>query len=137
MSEKILEYKKTETITQYLRRANEFRAQLESEKYDVILNFLNEFLGLSDKFKLKSITDFKKIKHNDLIKDPSKNKKLVKKYLDDFKDKLNLEWTEKQINKMKDEYFIHIIRSILNKINYKLKKRTYDSGVYYYAKSNK
>ena len=131
----VLRYNQNETITQYLRRAREFKIQLEQKDYDTILSFLNELLDLSGKYKLTSLMDFKKIKHNDLLLDPDKNKELLKKYSKDFHDNLDYEISDNTIDKMKDDYLIHVIRSLLKKINYNLIKRKFSSGYYYYVKS--
>ena len=131
----VLKYNPNETMTQYLRRARDFKIQIEKNDYDTILNFLNEILDLDGKYKLTSLMDFKRIKHNDLLLDPAKNKDILVKYSDDFKDHLDYEISSSTIDKMKDEYIIHVIRCLLKKINYNLRKRKFDSGFYYYVKS--
>jgi len=130
-----LEYNPNETITQYLRRAREFKIQLEENDYNTILNFLNDILDLTGKFKLTSLMDFKKIKHNDLLLDPDRNKEILKKYSDDFMNNLDYEISNDTIDKMKDDNIIHVIRCLLKKINYKLRMKQYTSGRYYYVKS--
>src|SRR5665647_2322332 len=124
-----------ETITQYLRRAKEFKLGIEEEDYNTILDFLNELLDLTGKFKMESLRDFKRIKHDDLFLNPDKNKELLKKYSNKFLDNLNYELSDDTINKMKEEHLINIIRDILKKINYRLRRRKFDSGYYYNIKS--
>lgn len=131
----ILEYNPSETITQYLRRAREFKMQIEKNDYDTILDFLNDLLDLTGKFRLASLIDFKRIKHNDLFLDPDRNKEILRKYSNDFKNNLDYEISTSTIDKMKDEYIIHVIRCLLKKINYNLRKRKFNSGFYYYVKS--
>lgn len=131
----ILKFNPGETITQYLRRAKEFQAKINEKDYDLILDFLNELLGLTGKFKITSLRDFKRIKHNDLIINPDKNKELLKKYSDEFNDIMEYDISNEVIEKMKDEYIIHIIRVLLKKINYRLQRRKFSSGYYYYIKS--
>ena len=62
----ILEYDPNETITQYLRRAEQFKAKLQNVGYNLVLNFLNDLLGLEGKFKMSSITEFKRIDVDDV-----------------------------------------------------------------------
>lgn len=128
---KTLEFKPGESITKYLRRAQEFKMNIQKDDYDTILDFLNDILDLKGKYRIKSLIDFKKIKHDDLLLDHEKNKTTLKEYSPKFKKYLDYELSDDTINKMKEEYLLYIIKDLVSKINYKLVKRKYDSGYYY------
>ena len=132
---KELKFNPGETITQYLRRAKEFKLEIEEQDYNTILDFLNELLDLTGKFKMESLRDFKRIKHDDLFLDPDRNKKLLQKYSSKFLDNLDYKLSDDTINNMRDEHLINIIRDLLKKINYRLKRRKLDSGYHYNIRS--
>ena len=48
MQSSVFKYNESESITQYLRRVDEYKIKLMSNKYSVILNFLNELLELKE-----------------------------------------------------------------------------------------
>jgi len=134
-SAKTLEFKPGESITKYLRRAQEFKMNIEKNDYDTILDFLNDLLDLTGKYRLKSLTDFKRIKQDDLFLDTEKNKNLLREYSSKFNKHLDYDISDDTINKMKDEYLLYIIKDLLKKINYRLVRRHYDSGYYCSIKS--
>ena len=53
------EYDGSESLTKYLSRIKDLRFQMNSHKYDKILEFLNVWLE-KYKIKLRSLTEFKK-----------------------------------------------------------------------------
>ena len=134
-SVKTLEFKPGESITKYLRRAQEFKMSIEKNDYDTILDFLNDLLDLTGKFRMKSLTDFKRIKHDDVLFDADKNKNLLREYSSKFHKHLDYDLSDDTINKMKEDYLLYVLRDLLKKINYRLIRRHYDSGYYYTIKS--
>jgi len=75
------EYDGSESLTKYLSRIKDLRAQMNSHKYDKILEFLNLWLE-KYKIKLRSLTDFKKIPEKLILSDDTHNKKMIDKYYD-------------------------------------------------------
>jgi hypothetical protein len=61
---------KNETINQYMERFRQFELQLLEEKYNLIFNFVKEWLSMYD-IEIKCLTDFKKIS-SDKINNKSK-----------------------------------------------------------------
>jgi hypothetical protein len=120
-------YNEGETMTQFLRRAEQYKIKLMSDKYTIVINFINELLELSNtKYKIKSLRDFKKINEDDLIQSSSHNKKIIKKYLNDFSKILSLEFSKEKI-KTDVKYVIYVLQKILCSINFKLKISKYES----------
>lgn len=125
---------KNETITEYLRRMSQYKAELKKSEYDISLSFLNDILELTGKYRLKSITDFKNIRHVDIIKDIEQNKKIITDYSKRLKDIFFLELTDDKIDDMNEDYIIDVIKIMINNIGYKLIKKKYKSGYYYFIK---
>lgn len=121
-----------ETITEYLRRASQFKAELKKDEYDVTLLFLNDVLELSGKYKMKSVTEFKRIGYNDITKDIEKNKKIMEKYSNKLSEIFFMELVQ---NKLDDKnYIIDIMKAMVDYIGYKLIKKKYNNGEYYFIK---
>lgn len=78
---KLPEYDGSESLTKYLGRIKDLRFQMNSHKYDKILEFMNLWLE-KYKIKLKSLMDFKKVSENLLLSDETHNKKILDKYYD-------------------------------------------------------
>jgi hypothetical protein len=137
------EYDGSESLTKYLSRIKDLRFQMNSHKYDKILEFLNVWLE-KYKIKLKSLTDFKKIPEKLLLNDETHNQKILDKYytsLSSYLDTNNTNYdsdnsSTDEYEKLEREYKIRnnilsFIKEILTTINYtliisKIKKTTSD-----------
>jgi hypothetical protein len=136
-----LEYIEGESIADYLEKVEMFRSQMINDDYDVVLDFINELLDFTGKLRKSSLTEFRKICHDDFILDIDhvkttllNNHKHLKNIIIDVNSK-------KVIKKMTDvnleKYLFCLIKKILNKINYTFNKRTFSSGFHYYIKLRK
>ncbi len=136
------EYDGSESLTKYLCKIKDMRVQMNSHKYDKIMEFINLWLE-KYKIKLKSLTDFKKIPENVLLQDDTHNKKILDKYYDSLSSYLDLNNTNydsdnsstDEYDKLEREYKIRnnilsFIKEILTSIDYTLimsKVKTIDS----------
>lgn len=126
------EYDGTESLTKYLSRMKDLRFQMNSHKYDKIMEFLNVWLE-KYKIKLKSLSDFKKIPEKILLSDESHNQKILDKYyvsLSSYLDTNNVDYNSDnsstdEYEKLEREYKIRnnilsFIKEILTTIDYTL-----------------
>ena len=126
------EYDGSESLTKYLSRMKDLRFQMNSHKYDKILEFLNVWLE-KYKIKLKSLTDFKKVPEKLLLSDETHNQKILDKYyssLSSYLDTNNAEYDSDNSStdsyaKLEREYKIRnnilsFIKEILTTIDYTL-----------------
>jgi hypothetical protein len=126
------EYDGSESLTKYLSRMKDLRFQMNSHKYDKILEFLNVWLD-KYKIKLKSLTDFKKISEKVLLSDETHNQKILDKYytsLSSYLDTNNTNYdsdnsSTDEYEKLEREYKIRnnilsFIKEILTTIDYTL-----------------
>lgn len=155
---KTIEYDGEESIEEYIRRVEEYKVKIITEKYDVVLNFLNELLKLGSVHKFKSLREFKRIKEEDICKNSSHNLEVIQKYSKKFKKKLGLTFklkkNKRKKSKNKDQededededdqeedneivkdknsiYVITVIQRILKPINFTLISKKLNSGRYY------
>ena len=139
------EYDGSESLTKYLSRMKDLRFQMNSHKYDKIIEFLNVWLE-KYKIKLKSLTDFKKVPEKLLLSDETHNQKILDKYytsLSSYLDTNNADYDSDNSStdsyaKLEREYKIRnnilsFIKEILTTIDYtlvinKVKKSTTDKN---------
>jgi hypothetical protein len=132
MNQKLPEYDGTESLTKYLTRMKELRIKMNAHKYEKILEFMNLWLE-KYKYKLKSLTDFKKIPEKTLLSDETHNKKILDKYYDSLSSYLDTKNTNydsdnsstDSYDKLVREYNIQnnilsFIKEILTTIDYTL-----------------
>jgi len=124
-------YDTTESLTQYLRKVENFELQLKKEKYDFLLEFINKWLKLDDNIKLQSLCSFRNIYENKLLSDITHNNNILKMYSSKIKCILNINIDDIDIENIKDKYIIYFIRKALTTINYKLKCKTIDNKKIY------
>jgi len=126
------EYDGSESLTKYLCRMNDLRMEMNTHKYDKILEFMNLWLE-KYKIKLKSLTDFKKIKETTILSDEVHNKKILDKYYDSVYSYLDIgnnnydsdNSSTDEYDKLEREYniknnILSFIKEILTSINYTL-----------------
>lgn len=137
ISEYIPKYDGKESITKYMRRVETFKLKLVEDKYNLLLDFINEFLGLIDNNRLKSLTDFKNMSETRLLKDPRNNRKVLRKYSDDIINRLQVKFNvedDTDSDEIKDKYILYFLSKSLVSINYSLTYRKYKDEVYYTIK---
>lgn len=153
----VFKFNDDETVTEYIRRVNQFKIKMSNEKYNLVLKFINELIGLhKDKeYKLRSLTDFRRIKEDDLLKNYVHNIKTINKYIKNFDKVIGIKILPVKIQadpEDKDEadrsilseesqpdpedsrYVINVIRRLLAPIQYKLISKRFSSGKYYSIK---
>jgi hypothetical protein len=126
------EYDGSVSLTKYLCQIKDMRVQMNSHKYDKIMEFINLWLE-KYKIKLKSLTDFKKIPEQILLQDEIHNKKILDKYYDSLKSYLDVNNSNydsdnsstDEYDKLEREYNIRnnilsFIKEILTCIDYTL-----------------
>jgi len=130
-------YDDNESVNDYERRVSKYVIQLKKEKYDTVLDFINNLLKLSKDIKYTSVTDFKGIFENVITKDREYNIKTILEYIPKFKElmglKIELKKDKNDDNKyiLKPGYEIYIITKIVNNIGYSLKRRKGKTGKSY------
>ncbi len=131
-----LEYNDGESITQYLRRVEEYKASLANtdNRYDKLVEFTNKWLKLKDKNKMTSLIEFRWISEETLLEDEENNAELLHDYHDLFVNDFNLKINEK--NK-KNEYIIDIFKRAINSLSYSLRHTKKGQITYYTVKSQK
>jgi len=126
------EYDGSESLTKYLCKIKDLRVQMNTHKYDKILEFMNLWLE-KYKIKLKSLTDFKKIKESLLLSDETHNKKILDKYYESLYSYLDIgnsfydsdNSSTDEYDKLEREYniknnILSFIKEILTTIDYTL-----------------
>jgi hypothetical protein len=102
-------YNGKESINAFQRRVNDFLVKLKKQNYDIIIKFFNKLLNYEH--HKHSLTLFKNITHDDLIKKIADNKQVFQEYSQFFEKEYNLSYN---ITKISDSvYAISTIRQIL------------------------
>lgn len=133
------EYDGKESFSQYMRKFNEYMVSLEKDKYDIILEFINEWISPL-KLKFKKLTDFKNMEVDKLIKDEKHCHKLLRKYTKIFSEKFKVNTSideETESDDIKTHYIIYFATKILKLINFSLVSKVIKDSTYYYIKNNK
>lgn len=121
-----LTYNQAESISKYIRKAIKFNMRLNQEKYNIILNFINDILNLYDPSeKYKSLLEIK------LINFPDNNTDIINQYSNLFKIKFGLKLDPKKYN------LIAILKNILKNIDYYLTEKIIKNKNYYTIKQTK
>lgn len=126
-------YDGNETINQYIKRVERFKNKIVEEKYNVILEFVNSWL---DK-KYTSLSDFKNIYEEILLKNSKHNREIVRKYCDIFQNKFEVDLSiglETDSDEINDRYIIYLLMKMLGIIGYSLTKRNYGNKIAYTIK---
>lgn len=123
---KIPTYDGTESVNLYMKRVEKYKFLVLKEKYDTILNFINELQNT----KYKSLGEFKNIKESNLLKNANHNNEILKKYITPFKTKLSVEINAKE-NESNSKYIFFLMTKVLLCIEYKLVKKAQSNEVFY------
>lgn len=125
------------SITRYLRKVEKYRVKLQEEKYNLLLDFINEWLNYPQKLRLKSFTEFKNLKESYLLKDLKYNRKILRKYSDDIIKKLSVTFNvddQTDSDEIKDRYILYFLQRALSSLDYSLSVKDIDGENYYTIK---
>ena len=123
-------YDGKESINKYMRRVEKYRDYMMKDKYNLILEFINEWLDV----EFNSLTQFKSINENKLLKDKKHNRDLIRKYCQLFVDKFNTQLSvdeETDSEEINDKYIIYLLMKMLNYIDYGLTKKELKTNILY------
>lgn len=112
-----------ETINQYLRRVEKYKATILKGKYDIVLKFINELI----KAEYESLSEFSNKKEYTILRNKKHNKAILEKYSSIFEEQFNVtleEYTD-------EKYIIEYLIKILNVIDYALVKREFNDNIIY------
>lgn len=124
------EYNNKETVNQYMKRVEKYKIQLLQSKYDVILNFVNDWT----ENKYEALSEFKNIQEKILLKNNKHNRDIVRKYSDIFRDKFDIDLSfdmETDSDEINDKYIIYLLMKMLVLINYTLSKKEFNNKLLY------
>lgn len=121
----------------YLQDVDEYNMKLSQNKYNLVLKFINEWLGLDEK-KITSFVDFKNFSEDDLLIDLSHNETIVKKYVEiferEFSINLKVEKDDDTENDT-DKYILYVFNRVVTALKYRLIKTMSGKNTYYTIKS--
>lgn len=108
-----------EDITSYLKRLEEYKLSLIQDKYIVLLEFINSWLGKS----FKSLSEFKNISETILLKDLKHNRKTLRTFSKKLNKIFNKSFSvedDTDSDEITDKYIIYVLTKLLVTINYTL-----------------
>ena len=126
------------SVTKYFKSVEEYELNLKKDKYNIILNFINEWLNYPPKFQLKSLTGFKNIKESILLKDLKHNRDILRKYSKNIIKKLKITFNiddDTDSDEIKDRYILYFTQRCLASIKFSLIVRKVDDINYYTIKN--
>ena len=121
-----------ETLTQFMRRVNDFDLRNKKPKYDIILEFVNVLTNS----KYTSLTEFMNVPNSKIIN----NKKIMDQYSTKLSKILNIDILElTKITTSEDEEqeqeIIIFLKKILSSIEYSLVSKNIDNKIIYSIKN--
>ena len=121
-----------ETLTQFMRRVNDFDLRNKKPKYDIILEFVNVLTNS----KYTSLTEFMNVPNSKIIN----NKKIMDQYSNKLSKILNIDILElTKITTSEDEEqeqeIIIFLKKILSSIEYSLVAKNIDNKIIYSIKN--
>jgi hypothetical protein len=123
-------YDGKESINKYIKKVQKFNSKILEDKYEVILEFVNEWLEC----KYTSLSDFRNIYEKTMLKNLKHNRDIVRKYSDIFQDKFNVDLSvglETDSDEINDRYIIYLLIKMLNIIQYTLVKKEIGKNITY------
>jgi hypothetical protein len=127
------------SMTKFLREMEKFTNQLNQDRYNIVINFVNDWLRLKDDNRILALSQFNAIPETRLLKTPKHNRKVIRKYTNIFKQQLNVDLSvtdETDSDEIKDKYIIYVTRRILSSIDYKLYSFKNKNIIYYSIKKS-
>nr|QBK89030.1 MAG: hypothetical protein LCMiAC02_01230 [Mimivirus LCMiAC02] len=122
-------FKKDETYIKYKKRLDNYNVEQLKERYNLLLKFINKWLGYDGKYGLKSIKQFKNVPRKELLYDLKHNRKILRKYSNEIKEKLDLTFVitdETDSDEINDQFIIIFLGRSLSSIGYKLVSKKID-----------
>lgn len=128
-------YNPKKSINTYINKVEKYMMTIQQNKYNVILNFVNEWLNIN----LQSLTEFKNIREQTLLKNLDHNNNIIKKYIPIFNSTFEIELNikENDDNEIIDnKYIINLLKYVLKllKLNYNLIKINKNNIIVYTIK---
>lgn len=121
----------TKSLTKYIREVNAHLLTLNQDKYNLLLDFINEWLKLDGRFKFSSLLEFKNMAESYLLADPIHNRKILRKYNQSIIDKLHINLTDKSDSNLRSKYILFFLTRSLVRIDYSLTRRFYGNEYHY------
>ena len=122
-------FKKNDTYVKYKKRLDDYNVGQLKEKYNLLLKFINKWLGYEGKYSLKSIKEFRNVPRKYLLYDLKHNRRILRKYSDEIKEKLDLTFVitdETDSDEINDQFIIIFLGRSLSSIGYKLVSKKID-----------
>lgn len=116
--------KETETVSQYMKRLNDFQTQMDEKRIKLVLNFLNEWLAHSNR-KLGRLIDFKNMYYKSLPGNEI-SKAIMIKHFDDLNNEFNLQ-LEYDENLFTTYNLLYLVELMVKKIGFRFKKEVFES----------
>jgi hypothetical protein len=91
------EYTDQESFAKYTKRIEKYTRSLQTAKYQLIVDFLNDWVQFDDSCKIKSLIQFKKVPRSSLTSNTKHNEKVIKKYNKKIKKVFKLEYKNPDI----------------------------------------
>jgi len=132
-------YNDDETISEYVARVDEYMLQFKKLKYQIILDFINNWLKPINK-NLVSLTDFKNISEEQLLKDKKYNRKILRENVEELKRLLHIKSfidDETDSDDIADQCIIKFIGTLLNVIEYSIIPIKKEEKIFYSIKNKK
>lgn len=115
-------YDGKESINKYIKKVEKYKNMILEERYNVILEFMNSWI----ESEFTSLTDFKNLDEEKLLKNPKLNRTIVRKYSDIFQNKYEIDLSvgiDTDSDEIKDKYIIYLTMKMLGTIDYYFAKR--------------
>lgn len=115
-------YDGKESINKYIRKVERYKNRILEEKYNIILEFFNVWIGT----EYNALTDFKNISENILFSNAKNNRSIVRKYSDIFQNRFSVDLSvgiETDSDEINDRYIIYLAMKMLGTIEYSLIKK--------------
>ena len=114
-------YEEGDDINEFLEKVEQYHTKISYNKYNIVLNFINDWFKLNKANSYTSLSEFKYVTENRI---PKYNKEVVNKHKDIIKSIFDIKIIDKH-------GFLYIIRKLLKKIGYKIiSKKKYDKKFY-------
>ncbi len=135
MKKNVPQYNPKESISSYIANAESYILDLQADKYQTVLDFINEWLNMN----LISLTEFKYMKESIILKNSIHNKKIIIKYIEIFNSTFGIELNinkNTDIDTIDDTYIINLLKHVLKllKMDYKLIKVNKNKNNFYTIK---
>ena len=119
-------YDESMSFSKYARLVEKYKIKVNEQKYNLILDMINDWLELKDKDRLTELTGFKQMDESDLLEHDGHA--ILIKYQEKIKVILEIDM---KLNSKNKKYIFFVLIKALNKIDYRLTSRQSDDGILY------